>query len=84
METLEQLARVALVARSLGREDPLPPADVHRLEAVRAAAGYPPPVCVDCPACGTSVPLSRDGQVILTRDELVRMVAEAVERFGRA
>ncbi len=84
METLEQLARVALVARSLGREDPLPPADVRRLEAVRAAAGYPPPVCVDCPACGTSVPLSRDDQVVLTREELVRMVAEAVERFGRA
>ena len=49
METLEQLARVALVARSLGREDPLPAADVRRLEAVRAAAGYPPPVCVRLP-----------------------------------
>ncbi len=84
METLEQLAKVALVARSLGREDPLAPADVRRLEAVRTAAGYPPPVCVDCPACGTSVPLSRGDQVVLTRDELVRLVAEAVERFGRA
>jgi L-fuculose-phosphate aldolase len=84
METLEQLARVALVARSLGREDPLPPADVARLEEVRAAAGYPAPACVDCPACGTSVPLARNGEVVLTRDELVRIVAEAVEKFGRA
>jgi L-fuculose-phosphate aldolase len=84
METLEQLARVALVARSLGREDPLPAADVSRLEEVRAAAGYPAPVCVDCPACGTSVPISRNGEVVLTREELVRIVAEAVEKFGRA
>ena len=84
METLEQLARVALVARRLGREDPLPPADVARLEDARAAAGYPAPACVDCPACGTSVPLARNGEVVLTRDELVRIVAEAVERFGRA
>ncbi len=84
METLEQLARVALVARSLGREDPLPAVDVARLESVRSAAGYPPPACVDCPACGAQVPVSRDDQVVLTRDELVRLVAEAVERFGRA
>jgi L-fuculose-phosphate aldolase len=84
METLEQLARVALVARRLGREDPLPPADVARLEDARAAAGYPAPACVDCPACGTSVPLARNGEVVLTRDELVRIVAEAVEKFGRA
>jgi L-fuculose-phosphate aldolase len=84
METLEQLARVALVARQLGREDPLPAADVARLELAKAAAGYPAPVCRECPACGTKVPLSGDGEVVLTRDELVRMVAEAVEKFGRA
>ena len=85
METLEQLARVALVARQTraARTRSLPRTS-HRLEAARAAAGYPAPACLDCPACGTNVPLSGNGEVMLTRDELVRIVAEAVEKFGRA
>src|SRR6266851_3471513 len=37
METLEQVARVALAARSLGREQELPGPDVRRLESARAA-----------------------------------------------
>lgn len=82
METLEQVARVALAARILGREHELPAPDVHRLEAARTAAGYPPPVCVDCPTCGTSVPVGGGDQVMLTRADLARLVAEAVERFG--
>jgi L-fuculose-phosphate aldolase len=82
METLEQVARVALVARSLGREQELPGPDVRRLEAARSASGYPPPVCVDCPTCGTSVPVAGSDQVVLTRAELARVVAEAVERFS--
>jgi hypothetical protein len=57
---------------------------VARLQSARTAAGYPPPACVDCPACGASVPVGREDHVVLTRDELVRLVAEAVERFGRA
>lgn len=81
METLEQLARVALVTRTLGQYNLLPSTDVDRLERLRAAAGYPPPACVDCPACGVSVPLSGPDQVVLSREELVRLVAEAVERF---
>jgi L-fuculose-phosphate aldolase len=39
METLERVARVALVARLLGRCEPLPPSAVS---AVLAAAGRPP------------------------------------------
>jgi L-fuculose-phosphate aldolase len=84
METLEQVARVALAARSLGREQELPSPDVRRLESARAAAGYPPPVCVDCPTCGTSVAVGGGDQVVLTRAELARLLAEAVERFGGA
>jgi len=85
METLEQLARVALVARTLGQDNLLPPADVERLRGLRAAAGYPPPVCVDCPSCGHAVPLGGAGDtVVLSREELVRLVAEAVERFASA
>jgi len=84
METLEQVARVALVARSLGREQELPATDVQRLEAARTAAGYPPPACVDCPSCGAAVPVGNGDQVVLSRTELVRLVAEAVERFAGA
>ena len=50
----------------------------------RTAAGYPPPVCVDCPSCGTSVAVGSGDQVVLTRSELARLLAEAVERFGGA
>jgi L-fuculose-phosphate aldolase len=82
METLEQVARVALVARTLGRERELPEGDVHRLEAARTAAGYPPPVCVDCPSCGAPVRVAEGEAVVITREELARLVAEAVERFA--
>jgi L-fuculose-phosphate aldolase len=84
METIEQLARVALVARLLGGERPLPAVEVAQLEASRSASGYPPPVCFDCPSCGASLPAVRGDQVLLSREELVRLVAEAVERFGHA
>jgi L-fuculose-phosphate aldolase len=81
METIEQLARIALVARTLGQANPLPAEDVERLSAMRAGAGYPPPACVDCPACGHSVSVGGADQVLLPRAELVRLVAEAVEHF---
>lgn len=84
METLEQLARVALVTRTLGQDNLLPPADVERLRQMRAAAGYPAPVCVDCPSCGQSVPLTGGDPVVLSREELVRLISEAVERFSSA
>ena len=43
METLEQFARIALVARLLGGQTELTPEAVARLEALRLPAGYPPP-----------------------------------------
>lgn len=43
METLEQFARIALVARLLGGQKELPAEAVSRLESLRAPAGYPPP-----------------------------------------
>lgn len=43
METLEQFARIALVARLLGGQTELDPEAVARLEALRVPAGYPPP-----------------------------------------
>jgi L-fuculose-phosphate aldolase len=79
METLEQLAKVTLLTRLLGRDMLLSSPDVDRLAALRASAGYPPPVC----APGEPPPPPGDA-VVLTRAQLVRLVTEAIERFGRA
>ena len=79
METLEQLARVTLLTHLIGRDVPLPGSDVDRLAALRAAAGYPPPVC----APGAAPPAG-DEPVLVTRAQLEQWVAEAVRRFGRA
>jgi L-fuculose-phosphate aldolase len=79
METLEQLAKVTLLTRLIGRDVLLSTADVDRLASLRSAAGYPPPVC----APGTAVPAAEEA-VVLTRAQLVKLVTEAVERFGRA
>jgi L-fuculose-phosphate aldolase len=80
METLEHLARVTLLTRLIGRDAPLSAAEVDRLAALRAAAGYPPPVCApgEVPAAADERP------VVLTRAQLAALVVEAVERFGRA
>ena len=43
METLEQFARITLVARLLGREREIDGDFVAALEALRTPAGYPPP-----------------------------------------
>lgn len=43
METLEQYARIALVARLVGRPNELPREAVEQLLGLRVAAGYPPP-----------------------------------------
>jgi L-fuculose-phosphate aldolase len=43
METLEQFARIALVARLLGGHTELATEAVRHLEALRVPAGYPPP-----------------------------------------
>jgi len=70
METLEQYARIALVARLLGRELMLRPEDVARLETLRVPAGYPPP----------PRPQPEPRSVSFTQDELVALVAQALAR----
>lgn len=83
METLEQVARVALTARLLGHVGHLGEADVERLVALRARSGYPPPVCAPdvAPAAAPGTASAPAASVTLTREALVRLVAEAVERF---
>jgi L-fuculose-phosphate aldolase len=87
MEALEQVARVTLVTRLLGVTNLLPAADVARLTEMRARAGYPEPVCAPdgAPATAAARPAgpAGDDRVVLTRGELVRLVTEAVERFGK-
>jgi L-fuculose-phosphate aldolase len=82
METLEQLAKVTLLTRLLGRDVLLSTPDVDRLAALRAAAGYPEPVCA--PGAGPLGAAEEEEPVVLTRAQLVRLVTEAIERFGRA
>lgn len=83
METVEQLARITLGTRLLGQGNLLPEPAVEQLEGLRTRAGYPPPTCVDCPSCGHAVPVAGDAdRLLLTRAELARLVAEAVERLA--
>jgi L-fuculose-phosphate aldolase len=89
METVEQLARVALVTRILGQDRLLSGSAVEGLLAARSDAGYPPPSCA--PGLEAALPprpaapgTAAEGTVTLTQRELVRLIAEAVERFGRA
>ncbi len=89
METLEQLARVALVTRILGQDRLLSGSAVEGLLAARTDAGYPPPACAPgtAPAAAPSLggpQASADGTVTLSRRELVRLIEDAVERFGGA
>ena len=85
METLEQLARVTLVTRLLGRDHLLPGAEVGRLEESRTRSGYPPPVCDPVPGGPAGPRAARGsgagGAVTLSEAELVKLVTEAVERF---
>jgi L-fuculose-phosphate aldolase len=80
METLEQLAKVALLTRLIGRDVLLSSEETERLAGLRAAYGYPPPVC----APGGAAAEPEGEPVVLTRTQLVRLVTEAVERFRRA
>ncbi len=92
METVEQLAKIALVTRVLGGDEPLDPAAVSTLEEMRTRAGYPPPVCAvpNAPrpnwsgahAPGSSGAMVSDGEMVtLSRRELEALIADAVLRF---
>ena len=90
METVEQLAKVALVTRILGQDRLLSGTAIEGLLAARTDAGYPPPSCAPgmeppraFPAAGGPT-TSPDGTVSLTRRELVRLIEDAVERFSGA
>ena len=76
LEKLEYAAQVTLASRQRGQSHALPPVDVSRLQGLREAAGYPPPSCLECPVRGEAAVKAADGQVVLSRDELVQLLAE--------
>jgi L-fuculose-phosphate aldolase len=84
METVEQLARISLLARQLGGGNLLPERAVERLQGLRSAAGYPPPSCATCPDCGSDVPVDGGDRLLLSRSELEDLIAEAVQQLGPA
>jgi L-fuculose-phosphate aldolase len=84
METVEQLARISLMARQLGGSNLLPAPAVERLEGLRTGAGYPPPSCATCPDCGSDVPIGDGERVLLSRSQLEELIAEAIQLLGPA
>jgi len=81
METVEQLARISLVARQLGGGNRLPEAAVDRLLGLRASYGYPAPSCVACPDCGSEVALGGGDRLLLDRGELLELITDAVRQL---
>ena len=84
METIEHFARISLAARTLGRERVLTSQEVNKLYAIRERYGIAPPApeCVACPVMAGD--LAQDGETVtLTRDELKRLIREAVDALTR-
>jgi len=81
METVEQLARISLLARQLGGGNLLPERAVERLQGLRSSYGYPPPSCATCPDCGSDVPVGDGDRLLLSRAELEELIAAAVEQL---
>jgi L-fuculose-phosphate aldolase len=87
METLEHFAKIALVARLLGQEKPLPPEAVEKLFQIRQRAGISSPTPALCwgPEYSRAPHPQADAneKITLTREELVQLIAEAVEAVTR-
>jgi len=84
METVEQLARISLLARQLGGGNTLPERAVERLQGLRSSYGYPPPSCATCPDCGSDVPVGDGDRMLLSRAEIEELIAAAVQELGPA
>jgi L-fuculose-phosphate aldolase len=87
METLEHFAKISLVARLLGQEKPLSPEAVEKLFQIRQQAGISSPTPTLCwgPEYSHRQGLRADAneKITLTREELVQLIAEAVEAIAR-
>jgi|DewCreStandDraft_1066081.scaffolds.fasta_scaffold00962_27 L-fuculose-phosphate aldolase len=77
METLEHCARITLVAKLLGRERPLSAEAVRKLFQIRERAGMTVPN--PSPQRSSETAPSSHETLTLTRQQLVHLIAEAVE-----
>ncbi len=81
METLEHYAEINLVARTLGRIQPLSAENVEKLVALRQRYGIEGPR-VQCPVpCNGTCPVTGTDRITLTHDELIGLIEEAVRSF---
>jgi L-fuculose-phosphate aldolase len=83
METVEHFARIALVAELLGGQKLLPRVEVDKLLDSRTRYGVKAPSAGEpgCPVAAED--MGRADTIMLTRDELISLVDEAV-RAGRS
>jgi len=81
METVEHFARIALVAKLLGHERPLPAEAVQKLFRIREQMGMTVPTATLCSAPGATP--SANETLTLTRQQLVQLIAETVEAVLR-
>ena len=84
LEKVEHLAHVTLILRQLGRETPLPPAEVAKLLQIRrekglAREGEDEDFCASCGVCDVAVDRSPSGPTPEhNEEELVRLVTREV------
>ncbi len=90
LEKVEHLANVTLILRQLGREIPLPPAEVAKLLRMRrekglAREGEEADFCASCGVCDVAVGRSPSGPTPESNEEeLVRLVTrEVLKELGK-
>ena len=90
LEKVEHLAYVTLILRQLGRETPLPPAEVAKLLRMRrekglAVEGEEEDFCASCGVCDVAVGRSPSGPTPeYNEEELVRLVTrEVLKELGK-
>lgn len=87
LETLEHTAKIAILARSLGGANDLPPDAIRKLINIREKAGYLPEDA-RCQSCGylqdTGVSCDANGhsgndKITLSREDLIELLAQAAK-----
>ena len=82
METVEHFARIALVAELLGGPRVLPRSEVHKLLEARARYGIKCPAGLEAACPLAAEELGGEERFVVTREELVGLVNEALRARG--
>lgn len=85
MEVIEHFAEVSLVSRLLGGERLLPRREVSRLLSLRSKVyGLEGPIGgAECPIPAEGASAAGEGQIQLTREELIELILDAIREVGR-